>query len=756
VVGTLVLFALGLRLWHLTEGLPDFFEEAFPFRRAFEMAGWERGRVDWNPHAFHYPSLSFYLHMAAQAAHYQIGRLFGVFGGPADYFVATQADPTTTVVIARMLGVTADLATLLAVVRIGERARRGAGWLAGLLVALSATLVHQSRTIVTDGLMTALAAWCLERLLAYRAGSGRWALAGAAALAGLAAGVKYPAALLALPLAWAVVAREREKAPWPLALALAGALSVFALTSPFLMGELARARFDLLRIASQVGEGQLGTFGRPSYLYYLRVFARDFGWAALPLLAATLAWLGWRSRAAHDPPSAAGATGPTRLPGLAIVPGLWWFLLAFAVPMLMGRVEFERYLVPVTPAAALLLSLAALAFPDALPRLDARAREVTRAALVLMVAVPAAWAGFEAASVGADTTQAQARRFLEARLGPDDLLVTEAHGAGLRDRWEALQVVSGQAFARADTSWRRRYLERPVLRAVRLPLLVAGRAVVVAPAPGGGTREIELFESSADLNRVFYEPSLYRGVDWVLTSSAVRGRYEADPARFARQVAFYRLLEQAAEPAEAFRSGGAVTGPEIRIYRWTERTREALERAGALDPLWWTRDVPDSARRELEAAMTGLGSPAGATEVPRWVLALGAVFDRQVEPFVYRLALELAETGRCAESVPIADAILTLAPGHVQAAGLRVTCAEALGDAPTARAVIERLLAIRDPDGTELPDIRLEYARLLAQTGARDEARRELERVLSAPLSTGEIQRRAREMMQRLGSASSP
>ena len=38
--------ALLLRVWHLNEGLPDFVDESFAFRHAFEMAGWERGWVD--------------------------------------------------------------------------------------------------------------------------------------------------------------------------------------------------------------------------------------------------------------------------------------------------------------------------------------------------------------------------------------------------------------------------------------------------------------------------------------------------------------------------------------------------------------------------------------------------------------------------------------------------------------------------------------------------------------------------------------
>src|SRR5262249_58346390 len=105
VLWATLLVALGLRAWHLGEGLPEFFEEAFPFRRAFDMAGWNGGPLDWNPHAFHYPSLSFYLHLVAQWAHYGMGFVLGVFKRPADYFVAFQVDPSPMALVARSLGV---------------------------------------------------------------------------------------------------------------------------------------------------------------------------------------------------------------------------------------------------------------------------------------------------------------------------------------------------------------------------------------------------------------------------------------------------------------------------------------------------------------------------------------------------------------------------------------------------------------------------------------------------------------------------
>src|SRR5262245_38492314 len=642
VLWSIVLVALALRLWHLNEGLPEFFEEGFPFRRAFEMAGWESGRVDWNPHAFHYPSLSFYLHLLVQGLHYAAGRIGGWFKQPADFFVAFQVDPTPMVLVALSRGVLADLPTLVAVAKIGERLHRGAGWLAALLVALSATLMSQSRTIVTDGIMTAFATWSLERMLAYHARGRKTVLLTAAVLAGLAAGTKYPALLLVVPLVWAAWTRGGWRAA---VLASAGAALVFSATSPFLFSSMAEVRFDLFRIASMVGEGQLGSFGRPTALLYLQIFVRDFGWLApLPLLA-SLAWA-WKRR--------------------GVWLGVWLGLLAFALPIALGHVAFERYLVAVLPFAALLVAATALTLPEAWSGLATRPGELVRAALVLAVGLPAAWAGFAAAARGSDTTQAQARRFLNARAGADELIVEEPYAAPLRARSEARRLTSGQAFARADPSWRDRYLGQPVARVVRLPLLVAGPEVIVAPDSAGHRREVRLFASSADLNRVFYEPALYTEVDWVVTSDAVRGRYEADPRRYRAQHALYARLDRLADSIATFHSGGTVTGPEIRAYQVGESFRRSID--APLDPLWWTRDVPASARSKLEALMRGAEPPRSDLDAPPgWVLALGALLENQIESFTYALALEMADLGRCETALPLATAILRIDPGQVQA-----------------------------------------------------------------------------------------
>jgi hypothetical protein len=49
----------------------------------------------------------------------------------------------------------------------------------------------------------------------------------------------------------------------------------------------------------------------------------------------------------------------------------------------------------------------------------------------------------------------------------------------------------------------------------------------------GPAVDVEVFPHAADFNRMVYEPRLLQGVDYFATSSAVRGRFEADTARYA-------------------------------------------------------------------------------------------------------------------------------------------------------------------------------------------------------------------------------
>ena len=184
LLALVALSAAALRLWHVVADLPDFLEEAVPFRNALDLWSFTGGRTDWNPHLFHYPSLTVYLHYFVQRLGYLVGWMLGISRAPADWFISYLADPATVVVPARLLHVAADASAVLAAGLVGERLRRGAGVAAAVLVALTPTLIETSRFIFIETIMAALALWSLERMLAWREHGGAWRLGSAVALAG--------------------------------------------------------------------------------------------------------------------------------------------------------------------------------------------------------------------------------------------------------------------------------------------------------------------------------------------------------------------------------------------------------------------------------------------------------------------------------------------------------------------------------------------------------------------------------------------
>ena len=69
MVPGLVLVALALRLYGLKAGLPEVYEEAYPFKKAWAMWGFGPGRgLDLNPHWFRYPGLTIELQFLGQGA----------------------------------------------------------------------------------------------------------------------------------------------------------------------------------------------------------------------------------------------------------------------------------------------------------------------------------------------------------------------------------------------------------------------------------------------------------------------------------------------------------------------------------------------------------------------------------------------------------------------------------------------------------------------------------------------------------------
>ena len=152
VCSAIALAALALRLHGIGWGLPEVFEEAYPFKEAWEMWGWgpQRG-LDLNPHFFKYPSLTLYLQFLVQGILYVVMRAGGIISSAPDFRALLAADPTPFYRCGRAVTALFGAATVFPAF---ELARRAAGpWaavVAGALVAVSMPLIAKSQVIEVD------------------------------------------------------------------------------------------------------------------------------------------------------------------------------------------------------------------------------------------------------------------------------------------------------------------------------------------------------------------------------------------------------------------------------------------------------------------------------------------------------------------------------------------------------------------------------------------------------------------------------
>ena len=714
----IVAVALALRLWHIRHGLPDFLDEAIPLRRALALSDAVTGDIQWNPHFFHYPSLTIYLHLFLQRAVMQAGLVTGYFQGVPDYALRIWADPSLLAIPGRLLSVAFDVWMVWSVARIGESIRRGMGLLAASLLAVAATLILTSRLIYTDTVMAALAVAAFERMLAWRREGGRGRLAMAVVLIGLATGAKYPAALMLLPLAVVIALRELELGGGAAAIRRAavrfgvcalGAVAVFLATTPFILFDWPTFVRDFSFVGRLGAEGHFGNYDRSGFMYHVRNLTRDFGWPGLVLLAASLplAFVTWRER---------------KEPALIVLA-----LVVFGAPVAIARIEAERYLIPLLPFIALLIAYAAIAIASWVP---AGARRPALAVLVAALVTPALVTGIRAGGSLGDFTRIEARRWFETHVSSDDIVVQELYAAPLLERMHVRHTRAGRVYASASPAARSAYDARRSFRSVVLPLTVVGMHwIPVIPRTGGEPVDVEIAPRPALFNEPVYDPRLFAGVDWVVTSSAVRGRFESDPDLYPAPLGFYALLDSTAERAARFESRGTNTGPDITVYHLTDRTRAAIAALGPLPPLWWTSFVEPSFRQRAEELMLpaekrGREPMLAEGDVPAaWVQALRPVFESRYAPLTRPLVMELTEIGRHGPAQPLARATLASLPTDVEMAIFALRAGAGSGDWNAARRAAERTIRATPADHPILGGLLLEYAGLLERMGDGERAR---------------------------------
>ena len=521
---------LRLALWLNPSG-PLWFEEAVPVVWAQRLWGFERGRIDLDPHSGLWPHLSAYVFFVVQVLHYLFGLATGRFHGLSDFRAAIFLDPELLRGSAMLAEIAIGLGTIVAA---GRLATRLAGpWLGlGVTLVLALEPVHLRYSLVPgpDLLLTLFVTLgLLQALNVLERGRLRDSVV-AGVCTGLGIAAKYSPVLLLLPLALAHAWSPKPARARRFAICVALAIVVFAATSPFSWLDLWTRGNELAVTLSVFVRGSFGASARPAGITYLgRVLPGDLGWPLALLVAAAAA--GSLVRPARERLVLLSYVGP------------------FALILGLATSAFDRYLLPIVPVA---LVLAASGIRDAWGRPSFR-RWVVVGAAASFVGLGFNSVRYVREAYRRDSRDA-AREWIDSHVERGSLVALEALGPRLLGLDEQMVLAALPGLSPGVRS----LLERaPVFSIAQIPMSVHD------PEP------VDAFYDLRDLD----------GFDAVVVSGGVRERYLQESARFPVQTDFYQGLDRFW--GLIYRTPHGTLGPEIRVYV------PDSARARGLDA-WWT------------------------------------------------------------------------------------------------------------------------------------------------------------------------
>jgi 4-amino-4-deoxy-L-arabinose transferase-like glycosyltransferase len=530
----ILLLAAGLRLWHLDFGLPALNDPDEPVFIMTALDMLREGRL--NPGWFGHPAtLLFYLLALVIVGVAALGELLGRWSGSDAFVAAVFADPGVLVLPMRGLSVVFGVTSVWLTWRLGRRvAGPGTGLAAALLLACNTVHVELSQLIRTDMLATALMGWSMLHALAATEDSRRRHHVWAGIAAGLACAAKWPAVLVLVAPAAAILWRARSDARALRLLPVAPIVAVVTLllVSPYLLLDYPTVLRDLTAEARPVhpgatGYGFLGNLG-----WYVRYpLAGSFGWAGLALIAV-------------------GAIGICRRPAAAVVllPTAAAIVLALASQALV----WERWIVPVLPIAAI---LAAIGLATIVRRLPLRWQAWAGGGAVIALAGWMAGVTVDQLARHADDPRQAATAWVRAHVPAGRTILVEHAAFDLLQHRGRLLFPLGSA---GCVDVRSALERRPSYR--RVNGLRRGSAIV-------------------DLGHVDAQQLATCDADVVIMSNFTR--YRQEPGRFPRELSVYRQLLKPYRCVATFHGSGkqADRGAQVCL-----RTRAAVDATETMPP----------------------------------------------------------------------------------------------------------------------------------------------------------------------------
>ena len=541
----ILLLALGLRLWAIDFGLPYAYhtDESALIRRVLAF-----GTGDLNPHAFHWPAFHLYLLFALYGLLYVGGAALGIFESARDFGALYFTDPTIFFLTGRLLSALLGTATVYLAYRIGREIEGPAtGLFAALLLAVTYYHVRDSHLTTLDVPATFwLTLSFLFAVRLFRDPAARirpYLLAGLAA--GLAAGVKYNAAIACLAIAGAHFLRPAPRRFGHLAAAGAVSIGAFLVTNPFVILDAPTFLRDFLFQQQHLAEGMYGIATTAAWSYYLeKMLLVDLQNSRMALFDPLALYFvaGFVALAFHRPRREAAL--------LAIIPGVYLLYIGT------WGMAATRYLNPAFPLLAVAAGV-----------LLARAPTGVRVAGVVLLALPLHTVATGNYILSGTDTRTEAKHWIEANVPSGTKIAIETNAPPLRRSPENL--------ARRAHLLTSGTVEHPTQTAKRIREYYDWRARHAGPV----SYDIErLNDNLVDADRVLenrmpntnYDVTRLRelGVRYVILSSRLRAYLRDPEARrlYPRIARFYEELGREARLVQEFEPGRWQPGPEIRIY----------------------------------------------------------------------------------------------------------------------------------------------------------------------------------------------
>ncbi len=643
----LLAFAAGLRIWHLNWGLPELYEEAFPFAISWKFWNWGNPGVDFNPHFFHYPGLAFYLNFIIQAAYFLVGFIIGWFPDLAAFQRAYEADPTVFILLSRCLSVLFDVGTVYILFRLGtEIVNEQAGLLAGFLAAVSPLLIKQSHLVNVDTLLTFFA--ILSILFFYRLSEReekKWYVWSGITI-GLAASSKYNGALLLIVLTavhFFTVARNdkifaREKLlNWATAVALSGI--VFIATNPFSVLSFEEFYTHFKFEEMHMGAGHLGLSSTEQTweFYLLRSLPEHMGWPLLIAAFCTLAYLLFRRR--------------NLFPVAGLLPVIYLTVICT------WNMRADRYLLPVIPPLILLASIGIIfardyvaqwKFPEVLTPVFAlpggRLLMFTIVTVILFVQ-PLIGVSRYHQSVALPDTRVAAKEWVIQHMPKGSIIGTILFGMHLPDS---------------------------LFRIFPIPFLAVNTERVAA----------------------FYDTRWFEDFDMVVGTSYDYDRYAIDPIRYKEFLSYYATLQREWKLAAEFVPTGGQPGPAIWLFQPYPVSKTKSFPPALLDRL---KTAPESTRvsyfvTNLAKAVFQKGNVVKTEQLLREIISV-EVHNIAARRLLFDL---LVNQGRFIDALEVVRDYLAVDPNHATMLWLQGNLLLRMNDAGKAELSLQKAVQL-DP-----------------------------------------------------------